>query len=206
MAIKLIGSSGINCGVNPRYRPTSGLTFACRVWLTALTDGTLVRSDDNVAIRVALLDLTGGKFRAQPIGGTKTAVTSATTPAAGLWYDVTATFDIPSNRTSIYVNGALDATSSTGTVGFAAPTAPPLTVGYFPNTGSYIQGIFSFAAVWTRTLSAGEIAAIAANPWDIYLPAPGGGDPSMFAYYYGATSAPLFRRGLYLRTGSRGVM
>jgi uncharacterized membrane protein len=87
-------------------------------------------------------------------------VASASTIAAGTWYHVAATFDRASTTARIYINGVLDASSTTLTV---LPTGSPdvtLKVGARGDDASFaFQGNVAEVAVYSRVLDASRVLA-----------------------------------------------
>jgi hypothetical protein len=81
----------------------------------------------------------------------------------GLWHHVAVTFSLSSNRTSIYVDGALDASRNDalriplfGSQDFYVGRGGLLSISYFPGS---IDDLF----IWSSALSAAQVSALAAD-------------------------------------------
>jgi hypothetical protein len=80
-----------------------------------------------------------------------------------LWYHVAVVFDgsLPADqRVHVYVNGVLDITAPE-TSSTIAPYTSDLSIGSLPNGGSTFVGSMDEVAIWTRALSAAEVAGLA---------------------------------------------
>src|SRR5262249_13590377 len=95
------------------------------------------------------------------ITGANSSIAVPFTPNAGQWYHVAFTFDDATKQQILYLNGAR--------VAFSMPNLSigydnhPLYLGADVNNGSlntFLQGRIDEAALYSRALSAGEIAAI----------------------------------------------
>ncbi|MBC8043615.1 MAG: laminin G domain-containing protein, partial [Rhizobacter sp.] len=88
-----------------------------------------------------------------------TRLTSKTTSVIqnNLWTHVAGTYNSATNLFSIYINGALDTTT---TVPSAAPSSgtDSLYIGYDAGSGGYFSGMIDEARVWNRALSEAEIS------------------------------------------------
>ena len=92
---------------------------------------------------------------------------------------------------------------ATGTTGFPAagpPASPNRYIGCnYNDSGTYFSGGIDWIGAWSRALTAREQAAMALNPWQIFQPL------GMWIPEAAAITAPIFRRTLFARAGSRGV-
>lgn len=86
-------------------------------------------------------------------------LTSAAAPSANMWHHFAYTFDGTTH--SLYVDGSLVNTSTAGAQG-AAPSR--LDFGLTPGWGEYYSGLLDEVRIYSRRLSAGEIAALAQDP------------------------------------------
>lgn len=99
-------------------------------------------------------------------GGAKTA-TSSTVPTAGVFYVVVATCD--GSTLALWVNGAMEASTSVANAGFAGFTTPEWVVGRDDPgvVSNATSSCLHLAACWRRVLSATEIARFARAPFDM---------------------------------------
>ncbi|WP_165221915.1 LamG domain-containing protein [Aquisphaera insulae] len=207
-----LGFTGTQYGLLPastRYRPSSGFTFAARVFITSATNlSTVIRLDDGTN-RIGILDGVGtGTLRALAFttAGNVAAVTGAVL-VQNTWADLAATYDSATAVATAYLNGVPVATA-TGTPGAAFVGSGAVPVGLFVNPnglGSIGRGTLAFAAMFGRALSRTELVALAANPWDLFEPPAPWREDLMSAYYYAPASASTWRRTISPRFGSRSA-
>jgi hypothetical protein len=104
-------------------------------------------------------------FRAQHYDGV-TVFEVAFTATAGVWYRLAARFDSLSSR-SLYVNGVLIGSNSSTAAALTPLTS--VTLGYADWDGAeFFAGQMAAPQIWTRSLSAAEIAADYANGWQVF--------------------------------------
>jgi len=65
----------------------------------------------------------------------------------------------PATNFTAYLNGNIEATTSTGVPNTIFNSATPLTIGYLPI--NYFPGIISEVGIWNSALTAAEIASLA---------------------------------------------
>lgn len=118
------------------------------------------------------------KFFFQSVQAPATSVDAkgTTTVANGEEFVVIGTY-AKSGTICIYKNGKLEDSQAVGSAALRTDsTSPPLAFGVCNVAASggggtfYYQGKMALRAVWTRQLSAAEVAAISANPWQLFAP------------------------------------
>ena len=114
------------------------------------------------------------------------ATTASGIVPVGVPVVVASAFDLARGRQRAYVGNreVINAAASYASATFAAKSTIGGGIGCLPNLGDYsFGGSIHFVALYRRALGAEQVAALAANPWQIYEPetvwidVPSGGDP-----------------------------
>lgn len=111
---------------------------------------------------------TSGQLRFQASDGSTISAETAGTYADGLWHLAVGTFEA-SGKVKLYIDGDLVATS-TGTLGASLGSSTSFEIGCW-NDGDASNchpGDIADARIWSRALSAAEIARMYADPWALY--------------------------------------
>lgn len=113
--------------------------------------------------------------------------------ADSTWYHVAAVFETTSSR-KIYVDGRLIQTDTN--TASSMPTLDRVVVGRRDevNGGPALDGSLADLRIYNAALTAAEVQQLAASPYDLYQLESGG------------AAISYFRRSLFLRSGSRGVI
>ena len=98
--------------------------------------------------RVFDVDINGGK-----------SITTQTALQAHQWYHITATIDVSSGQSKVYVNGVLDATSTSG--GTATPYIGPMNIGAWLDNSRYFTGAMDDIRIYSRILNVSEVRTLA---------------------------------------------
>jgi hypothetical protein len=181
-AVQLDGASYFDIPDSASLHPTTALTMAAWLYPTALmpADAAVAypgivskRADFGVNVEYTMFLWTGDDMWGDFQGNAQQyRFQGAFTFANAAWYHVAMVVDgsLPANaRTTFYVNGQVDGPPLAGDPAFAAAPSPPpdLLVGYLnqgnrnPDPLAFFTGRIDEVAIWTRALSAGEIAALA---------------------------------------------
>lgn len=191
------GTDGyVDCGNSSNMRPTIGLSYAYWIKTTSVSAlQQILRSDNGVGLPAfsAGIGNTSGKLFVfvQANGGSLLEY-----PVTTDWTHVCQTWD--GSTQTLYVNG--EPVASQSAPGNLTYNTDPLTVGArFVSGGVQIpyQGLFDSLIISGRALSQPEVSLVAADAFRPYR--------SPRRILKAKASAVLFRRNLYLRTGSRGV-
>jgi hypothetical protein len=88
----------------------------------------------------------------------------------GRWYVLAAVYRSGSGQKELWVDGVLKATS---TVNIGAITLTQTEIGVLQRNSPlhYFDGVIPLSGIYTRALSAAEISALSANPWQMFEPA-----------------------------------
>jgi hypothetical protein len=152
--------------VGPSTAPvpsTVRLIFRAVSWTGSFA--TLVDKGSGGNRDIGLFVDTSGNLSYAMFGGRGTGSTMPLGMTAGGTYDLVVSFDGGSTITG-YVNGVRKGTLTVG--GTSAAVTAPLVVGRNPSGGGTNGDLnFTLAQVWTRALSATEVAALAAEPFQM---------------------------------------
>ncbi|SFB96727.1 Por secretion system C-terminal sorting domain-containing protein [Flexibacter flexilis DSM 6793] len=108
----------------------------------------------NVSKKVSFTYYTAGSTSEKNIQGTTVLQT-------GTWYHVAATYDETTGIAKLYVNGNLEATSTTGSPGAILYNDKPFVMGNIPNVNNHgLVGMIDEFLYYSRALSANEICGI----------------------------------------------
>lgn len=125
-------------------------------------------------------------------------------PAAGVEFLAAVCLDASSQVGYLATAGGGASGSLANTLSGSPGASAPLTLGVDANAASsrYVPGTTFQAGAASGLLTADQVADLWADPWGMFAP-----PPWLVAATAGsaAPAAPRFRRGLTLRTGSRGV-
>jgi hypothetical protein len=113
--------------------------------------------------------------------------------------DYVAVLTTTSGNSNLYLNGVFKANAATAyTVTY---TSPSITIGNtgFQSSGRNPGSLIYFSAMWNRFLSAGEIADVSANPWQMLAP-----NPSYWLYKHTAAATSSLFRPATLSLGAGG--
>jgi len=150
----------------PSLNPTNGLTVEAWIYLNTRNSGDndmILRKDGECGSRQYMLAASvSGKFRAHvgTTNGVYNYMDGTTSVAAQTWYHVAMTYSVASSNLSLYVNGALEASSSVS--GAIITTTQPVFIGGYPGPCSayYLPGLIDEPTIYNRALSATEISGI----------------------------------------------
>ncbi|MBY0578539.1 MAG: LamG domain-containing protein [Burkholderiales bacterium] len=166
-------------GINPGGAQVDPYTVQAWVYVTSAVNpvqAIFVNSDLMMDTGMALYlqyDATASAFRlVSQRGSSGQTLTSMGTIPAGVWANVATAFD--GTTLSLYLNGVLDSTkacppiplySQVGDLLIGAAIAQGI-----PSGATTLQGFIREVDVWSRALSATEIASFMANPPDVQSP------------------------------------
>lgn len=144
------------------------LTLAAWIYPTALVATDTVTAQGIISKRAGYDDnsafsmfLSGGKLYVD-IQTENNRFASNATFTNNQWYHVAVVFDgsLPAaSRVSVYINGVLDITANEDSAAIA-PYTSNLVIGLLPNGGENFIGRIDEVGMWTRALSAAEIASL----------------------------------------------
>lgn len=134
-------------------------------------------------------------------GGLSRRTTTATSNALSVntWYDVVASLVTTTNM-SLYVNGKLCTSSTSGSGGALAYSGTPGIIGHEATSNNLtLSGSIDHLLIWPRALTAAEVALLYVNPWCFMQP------PVVPRFWLVPTggAAPYAHRTLGNRAGSR---